>query len=117
LKYNPENSVAWTRLGFINYERMGDFNLAKKCFQAAARTMPTLDKIGTKVCSVLVKLAEISFLEADFPESEKIVDAIVVRQSADKKTLLFAYLMKYYFLMLKSQNDQASTLLYKAQMI
>lgn len=76
--------------------------------------MPTLEKIGTKICPVLVKLAEISFLEADYHESEKTVDAILVRQSADRKTLLFAYLMKYYFLMLSSQKDQALLFLQKA---
>ena len=32
LKLNSANSVAWTRLGFINYEHLGDLALAKKCF-------------------------------------------------------------------------------------
>jgi hypothetical protein len=79
--------------------------------------MPTLERIGNKICTVLVKLAEISFLEADFQDSEKIVDAILVRQSADKKTLLFANLMKYYFLTLKSQKDLGLPHLHKAQQI
>lgn len=49
--------------------------------------MPTLDKIGSKICVVLVKLAEIGFLEGDFMESERTVDAIITRlASADKKT-------------------------------
>lgn len=65
--------------------------------------MPTLDKIGSKICVVLVKLAEIAFLEGDYMESEKTVDAIMTRfVSADKKTQIFALLMKYYFLSLKN---------------
>jgi len=39
--------------------------------------MPTLERVGSKICFVLVKLAEISYLEADFLESERIVDAIL----------------------------------------
>jgi len=41
--------------------------------------MPTLDRIGAKICPVLIKLAEISFLKTDFEECEKAVDAILNR--------------------------------------
>ena len=103
------------RLGFINYENLNDLPLAKKCFIAATKTMPTLDRIGNKICVVLVKLVEISFLETNYKESERTVDAILNRQSLDKKTLLFANLMKYYFLSFANNPDLANSYLIKAR--
>lgn len=41
--------------------------------------MPTLDRIGVKICNVLVKLAEIYYLEAEYRECERTVNAILSR--------------------------------------
>lgn len=64
--------------------------------------MPTLERIGSKICPILVKLAEIQCLQAEFEASEKTVDAILTRASADQATLVFANLLKFYFCTLKT---------------
>ena len=79
--------------------------------------MPTLDKIGQKICPVLVKLAVIAFLEADYRESERICDAILTRQVSDRQTQLFVYLMKHYFWCLAGQNPEQSEWLNRAHQI
>jgi hypothetical protein len=63
----------------LNYEHFKDLKVAKGCFQAATHTLPTLERAGAKICPILVKLAEISFLDVEFEECEKIVDAILYR--------------------------------------
>ena len=77
--------------------------------------MPTLDKIGQKICPVLVKLAEIAFLEADYCESERTLDAILTRQVSDKQTQLFVYLMKHYFWCLGGGKAEQSEWLGRAR--
>ena len=47
----------------------------------AASTMTTLEKRSTKICPVLVKLAEISYRLFDFKKSESIVDIILPRST------------------------------------
>jgi tetratricopeptide (TPR) repeat protein len=105
LKLDADNAVAWTRLGFMHYEHFGDLGMAKDCFVAATKTMATLDKISNKICPILVKLAEIAFLNADFSECERITDAILNRQNNDKQTLIFALLVKHYLQQLAQRND------------
>ena len=79
--------------------------------------MPTLERIGSKICPILVKLAEIHFQQADFQASEKTVDAILTRQSTDQTTLVFAYLLKFYFCTLQSNAEQAQIYFLKAQQL
>jgi len=85
----------------LNYNHFNDLKVAKGCFQAATHTLPTLDRVGQRICPILVKLAEINFLDADFQECETTVDAIFNRNPTDRKTLLFALLIKYYLLSLQ----------------
>jgi len=79
LKIEHNDPISWTRLGFLNYEFFKDLTVSKGCFKAAANTMPTLERTSAKICPILVKLAEINFLSAEFEECEKTVDAIMIR--------------------------------------
>ena len=87
----------WTRLGYLQFEHFKDLVLSQQCFEAATRTLSTLEKRGNKICPILVKLAEISFLDFNYKKSEQIVDTILGRPQSDQKSLLFALLMKSYF--------------------
>lgn len=51
--------------------------MAQACFEAAAKTLNTLEKRGTKMCPILVKLAEINFLLYDFKASEVMVNTLI----------------------------------------
>lgn len=78
--------------------------MAQACFDAAAQTLTTLEKRGMKMCSILVKLAEINFLLYDFKASEVMVDALIKRQLPEQSSLIFGYLMKSYFSTLKNET-------------
>ena len=77
MKIRQEDSFIWTRLGYIEFERFNDLKMAQSCFDAAAKTLTTLEKRGMKMCPILVKLAEINFLLYDFKASEVMVDALI----------------------------------------
>ena len=70
LKIQQKDSFIWTRLGFLEYEQFLDLKLAKQCFDAAAQTLSTLERRGTKICPILIKLSEISLREFDYLKSE-----------------------------------------------
>ena len=61
----------------MNYEVFEDLPLAKKCLEAAAKTLTTFERRGPKINDILKKLAEIYFLEYDYRRSEEMVDAIL----------------------------------------
>ena len=115
LKIQQKDSFIWKRLGYIEYERFNDLKLAQACFDAAAKTMSTLEKRGVKMCEILVKLAEINFLLYDFKASETMVDALIRRQLPDQSSLIFGYLMKSYFCKLKNETIMAQECLKRAQ--
>ena len=77
--------------------------MSKACFDAAAKTLTTLEKRGLKMCQILVKLAEVNFLLFDFKASETMVDTLIKRGLHDQNSLLFAFLMKTYFSRLKNE--------------
>ena len=89
--------------------------MAQACFDAAAKTLSTLEKRGMKMCPILVKLAEINFLLYDFKASEVMVDAIIQRSLPDQNSLLFGYLMKSYFSTLKNESLMANECIKRAQ--
>lgn len=79
LKIQQRDSFIWTRLGYIEFERFKDLKMAQACFDAAAKTLSTLEKRSAKICPILVKLAEINFLLYDFKTSEVMVDTLIQR--------------------------------------
>ena len=89
--------------------------MAQSCFDAAAKTLSTLEKRGMKMCPILVKLAEINFLLYDFKASEVMVDALIQRSMPEPSSLLFGYLLKSYFCTLKSEEVLAQECLKRAQ--
>jgi hypothetical protein len=91
--------------------------MAQACFDAAAKTLNTLEKRGLKMCPILVKLAEINFLLYDFKASEVMVDTLIQRAMPEHTSLLFAYLLKSYFLRLKNDTILAQELLKKAHLL
>jgi tetratricopeptide (TPR) repeat protein len=42
LKIKENDSWVWNKIGMIEYERYGNLDIAKKCFEAAIDTRPTL---------------------------------------------------------------------------
>jgi len=79
LKIKQQDSFVWTRLGHIEFDHFGDLKLAQACFDAAAKTLSTLEKRGMKMNAILKKLAEVSFLLYDFRTSESLVDTLIRR--------------------------------------
>ena len=83
LKIQQKDSFVWTRLGYIEFEQFEDLKMAQACFNAASQTLTTLEKRGHKMCQILLKLAEVTFLLYDFRASELIVDALIQRAVQD----------------------------------
>ena len=61
LKIKENDSWVWNKIGMIEYEKYGNLETAKQCFEAAINTRPTLQKRSAVICPVMVKLAEINF--------------------------------------------------------
>ena len=91
--------------------------MAQACFEAAAKTLTTLEKRGLKMCPILVKLAEINFLLFDFKSAEVMVDTLIQRAMPEQTSLLFAYLMKSYFSRLKNETILAQEFLKRAHLL
>ena len=87
----------------IEFERFNDLQMAHACFDAASKSLTSLEKRGLKMCHLLMKLAEVNFLLYNFQESEKMVDTLITRGMPEQTSLLFAYLMKSYFSRLKDE--------------
>lgn len=103
LKIQQKDSFIWTRLGQIEFERFHDLRMAQDCFNAAANTLTTLEKRGLKMNMILVKLAEVSFLLYNFKESEIVADTLIKRGYPDQGSIIFAFLLKSFFLTLKNE--------------
>jgi hypothetical protein len=69
--------------------------------------MPSLDKIGHRICEVLVKLAEIAYMEGYYRESEQTCDAIIGRNPPQAHYMVFAFLMKSLFADLNRETQTA----------
>ena len=89
--------------------------MAQDCFNAAANTLSTLEKRGLKMNMILVKLAEVSFLLYNFKESEIVADTLIKRGYPDQGSIIFAFLLKSFFLTLKNEQSQADIFLKRAQ--
>jgi hypothetical protein len=94
-------------------------DLARQCFEAATQTLSIIEKRGTKICPILVKLAEINILRFEFKKSEEIVDMILGRIGQrvdyhDRPWALFAYLIKSYFLSLRGEDRDSEVFNKKA---
>ena len=76
----------WSRLGYIEYQIFQNLSVAKACFQASVQTCSTIDRRSAKINAVLLKLAEIHFLEFDYRSSETVIDAIISRIQATNIT-------------------------------
>ena len=103
------DSWVWNKIGQIEYERYGNLDIAKQCFEAAIRTRPVLQKRSAAICPILVKLAEINFKQQDFTKCEELVDLIMARATApniDVFSKLFAMKMKVFFHSIKGEWDQ-----------
>jgi len=113
LKISDKDSFIWSRLGFLEYEKLHNLDLARQCFEAATQTISIIEKRGTRICPILVKLAEINILTFNFKKSEEIIDIILSRIGQtvglnDKSWAVFAYLMKGYFLSLRGEEREST---------
>lgn len=91
--------------------------MAHACFNAAAQTLTTLEKRGQKMSSILIKLAEVTFLLYDFKASELMADTLIARALPDQGSMLFALLLKAYFCRLKNELAQADEFVCRARAI
>ena len=120
LKIKESDSWVWNKIGMIEYQRYGNLEVAKKCFEAAINTRPTLQKRSAGICPVLVKLAEINFKLCDYTKCEELVDAIMTRSNApniDAYSKLFAMKMKAFFHSLKGEDSQKAEMLERLEKI
>jgi hypothetical protein len=114
LKINQNDSFLWRKVGFLQYEKFGDLELARECLETAANTMATLEKRSNKICPILIKLAEISYRQFDFKKSESIVDIILMRAQTDRVAKVFGLLMKSHFLSLRAEDNLSEQYLAQA---
>ena len=79
--------------------------------------MTTLEKRGQKMSSILIKLAEVTFLLYDFKASELMADTLISRALPDQSSMMFALLLKAYFCRLKNELAQSDEFVCRAQAI
>ena len=112
LKIKAQDALIWTRLGFLEYREFNNLGLAKKCLELAIESYTTIQRRSAGICPILVKLAEIAFLEFDYIKSEQMADAILQRTGEKGgESEVFACLLKSFFLSLRGEEEKAKALL------